>query len=164
VELAPVAIASVLVALAGPLGITLGWWLGRRGERERQLRDERKSAYIGFVHAAIRFRNAPDELRPQIREERWQALAEMVLVAPPPVAKAAIRQVATGERLLDPGLSLEDRTAVYQSLWENNRVLTRLARIDLHVGEADPFEGLRPFVGERIDFEPDEAHRSNAGR
>jgi len=38
-ELTPIAVTTVLVAIAGPLGITLGWWLGRRGERERQQRD-----------------------------------------------------------------------------------------------------------------------------
>ena len=73
VELVPVAMASVLVAIAGQLGITLGWWLGRRGERERQQR---------------------------------------------------------------------------------NRAFTRLARQDLRVGAADPWEDLEPIVGERIAFRP----------
>src|SRR3954447_26315446 len=153
-EILPVAFASFLVAIAGPLGITLGWWLGRRGERERQLREERKSAYVDFVHAAIRFRNAPDEQRPEIRQERWAALAEIVLVAPPPVVEAASYLVATGERLLEPDLSTDDRAAVYQGMWDRNRAFTRLAREDLRVGAADPFAGMQPVIGDRIDFRP----------
>jgi hypothetical protein len=152
VEIAPVAVASVLVALAGPLGITLGWWLGRRGERARQLREERKSAYLAFVRAAIRFRNASDEERPGIREDRWGALAEIVLVAPPPIVEAASYQVAAGERLLRPGLDQGARVAIYRELWDRNRTFTRLARVDLQVGAADPFEGLEPVLGEHIDF------------
>jgi hypothetical protein len=153
VEFAPVAIITVLVALAGPLGITLGWWLGRRGERERQLREERKGAYVAFVHAAIRFRNASDEERRAIRDDRWAALSEIVLIAPPPVVQAASRHVATGERLLDPALSPEERTGIYRALWENNRRFTRLARADLRVGAVDPFEGVEPILGERVDFD-----------
>ena len=34
-EFAPVAFLTLLVAIAGPVGITLGWWLGKRSERER---------------------------------------------------------------------------------------------------------------------------------
>jgi hypothetical protein len=153
-ELAPVAILTVLVAVAGPVGIVLGWWLGRRGERERQLRDERKSAYVAFVHAAIRFRNASDQERTQIREERWSALAEIVLVAPPEIVEAAGYHVAAGERLLEPALTSDERTAAFLALWERNRVFTRLARSDLQVGAADPFAGMEPIVGERIDFRP----------
>ena len=154
-ELMPVAFASVLVAVAGPLGITLGWWLGRRGERERQLREERKAAYVDFVRAAIRFRNAEsDEQRRVIREERWAALAEIVLVAPPPIVEAASYLVAAGERLLEPGLSPDDRIATFQALWERNRTFTRVARTDLRVGAADPFEAMEPVVGERIEFRP----------
>ncbi len=151
-EVAPVAFASLLVALAGPLGITLGWWLGRRGERERQMRDERKAAYVAFVHAAIRFRNATDEERRHIREERWAALAEIVLVAPADVVAAASYQVATGERLLDAGLTADARIEVLRALWERNRAFTRLARTDLRVGDVDPFAGIEPVVGDRIDF------------
>jgi hypothetical protein len=154
VELTPVAFASVLVALAGPLGITLGWWLGRRGERERQQREERKSAYVAFVHAAIRFRNATDEQRREIREERWAALAEIVLVAPPAVVAAASYQVSAGDRILDPGLGADERQAIYLAMWERNGTFTRLARTDLRVGGSDPWEGMSPIVGERVEFEP----------
>jgi hypothetical protein len=91
-EFAPVAFASLLVAIAGPLGISLGWWLGRRGERERQGREEQKSAYVAFVRAAITFRNATDDERSEIRADRWAALAEIVLVAPPEVVEAASYQ------------------------------------------------------------------------
>jgi len=153
VEFTPVAFATFVVALAGPLGITLGWWLGRRGERERQLREERKAAYVAFVHAAIRFRNASDEERGAIREERWAALAEIVLVAPPAIVEAASVHVATGERLLNPTITPDDRVATYRLLWERNRSFTRLARTDLRVGAADPFERVRPIHGDRIDFE-----------
>jgi hypothetical protein len=154
VELTPVAFASVLVALAGPLGVTLGWWLGRRGERERQQREERRSAYVAFVHAAIRFRNATDEQRREIREERWAALAEIVLVAPPRVVEAASYQVSTGERLLAPALHPEERRNVYLAMWERNGTFTRLARTDLGLASADPFAAMRPVVDERVDFEP----------
>ena len=153
-EIGPVAFATLLVAIAGPVGITLGWWLGRRGERERQLREERRGAYVAFVHAVIRFRNASDDERRAIREERWQAFAEIVLVAPPAVVEAASAQVAIGERLLDRALVPADRAAVYRDLWERNRTFTRLAREDLGVGAADPFEGVQPVIGERIDFDP----------
>jgi hypothetical protein len=154
-ELMPVAAASVLVAIAGPLGITLGWWLGRRGERERQFREERKGAYVEFVRAAIRFRNAEsDEHRRAIREERWAALAQMVLVAPPPIVEAASYQVAVGDRLLEPGLTKEDRIATFEALWERNKIFTREARTDLRVGAADPFEAMEPVVGERVEFRP----------
>ena len=154
VELVPVAMASVLVAIAGPLGITLGWWLGRRGERERQQREERKGAYVDFVRASIRFRNATDDERREIREERWAALSEIVLVAPPEVVQAASVHITTGDRLLEPGLSRDDRQAVLLDLWERNRAFTRLARQDLRVGAADPWEDLEPIVGERIAFRP----------
>lgn len=152
-ELVPVAITTFLVALAGPVGVTLGWWLGRRGERERQQRDERKSAYIAFVRGAIRFRNANDAERHAIREERWAALAEIVLVAPPAVVEAAARQISTGDRLINEDLSAEDRRAVLEDLWERNAAFTRVARLDLRVGEADPWASLEPVIGERITFD-----------
>jgi hypothetical protein len=153
----PVAFASVLVAVAGPLGVTLGWWLGRRGERERQQREERKSAYVAFVHAAIRFRNAKDEVRVEIREERWAALAEIVLVAPPEIVEAASYQVSAGDRILAPALSAAEREAVYREMWERNRAFTRLARTDLHIAGDDPWAAVQPIVGERIDFRPRES-------
>lgn len=154
-ELTPVAFTTLLVAIAGPVGITLGWWLGRRGERERTLREERKAAYVAFVHAAIRFRNAADDVvRREIREERWAALAEIVLVAPPAIVEAASYHVATGERLLEPGATQADRIATFRDLWDRNKAFTRLAREDLRVGAADPFEAMEPVVGERIDFRP----------
>jgi hypothetical protein len=153
-ELVPVAFASLLVAIAGPLGISLGWWLGRRGERERQGREERKSAYVDFVRAAIRYRNATDAERREIRGDRWAALAEIVLVAPPEVVEAASHHISTGDRLLEPGLSADDRQAVFVELWQRNRVFTRLARTDLRIETADPWERMDPVVGERLDFTP----------
>ncbi|HEY3522938.1 MAG TPA: hypothetical protein VGK63_04490 [Candidatus Limnocylindrales bacterium] len=151
-EFGPVALTTVLVALAGPLAVALGWWLGRRGERERTLREERKEAYIAFVHAAFRFRFCTDEQRREIRDERWGALARVVLVAPPPVAEAASYQVSWGERLLEPGLGPADRQLVYAGMWERNRAFMRAARTDLNVGDADPWEGIEPIIGERVDF------------
>jgi hypothetical protein len=159
VEFAPVTVATFLVAVAGPLGVTLGWWLGRRGERERQLREERKAAYVEFVRAAIRFRNASDEERRTIREERWAALAEIVLVAPPAVVEAASHQVSSGDRLLNPPLSAEDRSSIYREMWDRNRAFTRLARVDLRVGAADPFEALEPILDDHVGFDAPAATR-----
>jgi hypothetical protein len=154
VELAPVTVLTALVALAGPLGIVLGWWLGRRGERERQQREERKSAYVAYVRALIRYRNASDEERRLIREERWAAYAEIVLVAPPPVVQAVSYQIATGDRLLEPTLDSDERQAVFVEMWERNRTFTRLAREDLGVGDPDPWADIEPIIGERVDFRP----------
>jgi hypothetical protein len=140
---------AVVAAVAGPLGVTLGWWLGRKGERERQGREERKSAYLAFVRAAIRYRNADDaETRHTLRDERWAALAELILVAPPRVVQAAAYMVSTGDRLLDPSLTVDQRRATLREMWENNVSFTRLARMDLGVGAADPFEGLDARIGD----------------
>ena len=153
-EIAPITLLTLLVAIAGPVGVTLGWWLGRRGERERQGREERKAAYVAFVHAAIRYRNAhDDDERRGRQDERWSALAEVVLVAPPAIVQAAARQVSIGDRLLGTTMGSEERLATFRELWENNLQFTRLARTDLGVGIADPFEGLSPVVGETIAFE-----------
>jgi hypothetical protein len=153
-ELAPVAIITVLVAVAGPVGVTLGWWLGRRGERERQAREERKSAYVAFVHAAIRYRNAADDdARQGLRDERWSALAEIIIVAPPAVVQAAAYMVSTGERLLTGSLTHEQRLTVFQEMWDNNLRFTRLARTDLGLDAADPFEGVMPAVDDVVTFE-----------
>jgi hypothetical protein len=154
-DIGPVGLLTLLVAVAGPVGVTLGWWLGRRGERERQGREERKGAYVAFVHASIRYRNAEDdEGRRDMRDERWSALAEIVLVAPPPVVQAAAYMVSTGDRLLSGTLGPEQRLTTFQEMWQNNVDFTRLARADLRVGAADPFEGVQPVVGEAaISFE-----------
>ena len=142
---------ALLAAIAGPTGVSLGWWLGRRGERERQGREERKSAYVAFVRASIRFRNAADDERREIQGERWAALAEVVLVAPPSVVQAAAYMVSTGDRLLaEP--SDDQRLATLRQMWENNIQFTRLARTDLGVGAANPFEGMATGVDERVRF------------
>ena len=152
--MAPVALLTLLVAVAGPVGVTLGWWLGRRGERERQGREERKSAYVAFVHAAIRYRQADDgEERRGLRDERWSALAEIVLIAPPPVVQAAAYMVTTGDRLLTETIGSEERIATFQEMWQNNLHFTRLARTDLGVDIADPFEGYQPAIDEAVTFE-----------
>ena len=154
VEMAPVALLTLLVAIAGPVGVSLGWWLGRRGERERQGREERRSAYVAFVHAprsGTGTRTARDAR--DLRDERWAAIAEIVLVAPPPVVQAAAIQVSTGDRLLAAELGPEQRLATFQEMWQNNIEFTRLARTDLGIDAANPFEGLSPVVGERITFE-----------
>ena len=105
------------------------------------------------MHALIRYRNATDDERKRLREERWAALAEIVLVAPPSVVQAASYQVATGDRLLDTTLGGDARQQVYVDMWERNRVFTRLARADLGLGEADAWEGVAPLIGERVDFQ-----------
>jgi len=149
----PALLIALLAAIAGPLGVSLGWWLGRRGERERLGRDERKSAYVAFVRASIRYRQARDgEERRTIRDERWTALAEVVLVAPPSVVQAAAYMVSTGERLLDGDLGPDQRLAVHREMWANNVQFTRLARTDLGVAAADPFGGFQPDVGQELTF------------
>ena len=141
---------ALLAATAGPVGVSLGWWLGRRGERERQGREERKSAYVAFVRAAIRFRNAADDdERRSVQEERWAALAEVILVAPPPVVQAAAYMVSTGDSLLENVLSDDERFATFEQMWENNVQFTRLARTDLGVGAPNPFEGMVTGVDDR---------------
>jgi len=144
---------ALLAAVAGPTGVSLGWWLGRRGERERQGREEQKSAYVAFVRASIRFRNAADDdERRSVQGERWAALAEVVLVAPPPVVQAAAYMVSTGDRLLAEGLNDDERFATYRKMWENNIRFTQVARTDLGVGVANPFEGMETGVDDRVRF------------
>ncbi len=145
----PAYLIAILAAVAGPVGVSLGWWLGRRGERERQGREERKSAYLAFVRASIRYRNADDATaRRTLRDERWAALAEVTLVAPPRIVQAAAYMVSTGDRLLDETLTHDRRLATVQEMWDNNVNFTRLARADLGVGSADPFAGLEASIGE----------------
>jgi len=78
----------------------------------------------------------------------------MVLVASPEVVRAASYQVSTGDRLLDDALDGDGRRAVFHDLWELNRTSTRLARTDLGIDTADPWEGIDPVVDERITFRP----------
>jgi hypothetical protein len=153
-DVAPVALLTILVAIAGPIGVTLGWWLGRRSESERLGREERKGAYVAFVHASIRYRQADDDdERRSLRDERWSALAEIVLVAPPPIVQAAAYMVSTGDRLLSEAPGSEQRLATWREMWSNNVDFTRLARADLRVGAEDPFAAVQPVVGEVITFE-----------
>ena len=116
-EFAPVAFLTILVAIAGPVGITLGWWLGKRSERERTAREERKSAYVAFTTAAIHFRNSDDDERRRRRNERWEAFAVLTLVAPPAMVQIAAHMVAAGDRLLDPDIDASARRAIYADLW-----------------------------------------------
>src|SRR3954471_3612431 len=126
----PVLMIALRAAIAGPTGVSLGWWLGRRGERDRTGREERKSAYAAFLGAAIRYRFATDEERRVIRDERWAGLSEVILVAPPEVVQRAAYWVSTGDRLLVPGLTPEQRRETLDELWKNNVAFTRLARAD----------------------------------
>jgi hypothetical protein len=149
----PAPLIALLAAVAGPTGVTLGWWLGRRGQREALGRDERKSAYLAFVRASIRYRNAADDdERRALREDRWTALAEVVLVAPPAIVQTAAYFVTTGDRLLDEDLTHEQRLAVFEELWANNVEFTRLTRADLGIEAADPFAGFQPTVGTELRF------------
>jgi len=153
VELAPVAFLTILVAIAGPVGITLGWWLGKRSERERTAREERKTAYVAFTTTAIKYRNSNDEERRQRRNERWEAFAVLTLVAPPALVEIAARMVAAGDRLLDPAIDDAKRRAIYAELWHHIDRFTQLARTDLRIDDIDAFAALNPVIGERLSFE-----------
>ncbi len=152
-EFAPVAFLTILVAIAGPVGITLGWWLGKRSERERTAREERKSAYAAFTTTAIKYRNSNDEERRQRRNERWQAFAVLTLVAPPALVEIAAHMVAAGDRLLDPDIDDAERRAIYADLWQHIDRFTQLARNDLRIDDIDAFAALNPVIGDRLSFE-----------
>jgi hypothetical protein len=149
----PVEFTTILVAIAGPVGITLGWWLGKRSEHERMAREERKSAYVAFTSAAIQYRNSDDAERRRRRNERWEALSVLTLVAPPAVVQSAAYLVAAGDKLLDPDIGRDERRSIYAEVWEHINRFTQLARTDLRVGENDAFAALTPVTGERISFE-----------
>jgi hypothetical protein len=153
VEFAPVAFLTILVAIAGPVGITLGWWLGKRSERERTAREERKSAYVAFTTAAIQYRNSNEEERRQRRNERWEAFAVLTLVAPPALVEIAAQMVAAGDKLLDPDIDAAGHRAIYADLWQQIDRFTRLARSDLRIEENDAFGALTPVIGDRLTFE-----------
>ena len=152
-ELSPVAFTTILVAIAGPVGITLGWWLGKRSERERTAREERKSAYVSFTTAAIHFRNSDDDERRHIRNEWWEAFAVLTLVAPPALVQIAAYLVAAGDKLLDPDIDPAGRRAIYADLWQHIDRFTQLARSDLRIDERDAFAALTPVIGDRLTFE-----------
>ena len=149
----PVALTTLFVAIAGPLGVALGWWLGRRSEKDRTAREERKSAYVGFATAAINYRNADNAERRQRRNERWEALAVLTMVAPPEAVRSAAYLVAAGDRLLNPALEPKERQEIYAEIWQHINDFTRLARDDLGVGDTDAFANLTALTGERITFE-----------
>ena len=148
-EILPVSLVAVLVAVAGPLGVTLGWWLGRRSEKERGLREERKTAYTDFIRALFEFRSADMETRHQIRQNRWVAFATLVLVAPPAVLQASWRLLSVHERLLEDvdGPTLK---SIQDDVWRRFRRFTALARSDLRMGagDVDPFGGLEPATSQ----------------
>lgn len=152
-EISPVVFTTIVVAIAGPVGITLGWWLGKRSEHERVAREERKSAYVAFTSVAIRYRNSDDAERVRRRNERWEALAVLTLVAPPAIVRSASLLAAAGDQLLDPEIDRDRRLAVYAEIWEHIDRFTRLARADLGVAESDAFASLTPVTGERLTFE-----------
>ena len=146
-------LTTILLVIAGPLGITLGWWLGRRSEHERVQREERKAAYVAFTTTSILYRNADDASRRLRRNERWEALAVLTLVAPPAIVRSAATWVAAGDRLLDPDVDEAERRAIYAEIWEHVNRFTQLARTDLQVGETDAFAALTAVTGERITFD-----------
>ena len=152
-EFAPVAFLTILVAIAGPVGITLGWWLGKRSERERTAREERKAAYVAFTTAAIHFRNSDDDERRERRNERWEAFAVLTLVAPPALVEIAAHMVAAGDKLLDPNIDASGRRAIYADLWQYIDRFTQLARSDLRIDDNDAFAALTPVIGDRLTFE-----------
>jgi hypothetical protein len=146
-------VTTIVLALAGPVGIGLGWWLGRRAERDRTGREERKAAYVRFTTSSMKFRNSSYEDRLRIRDQRWEALAVLTMVAPPSAVRVAANMAAGGERLLDPDLSQDERNAIYQRLWQGINEFTQMARADLHVGDTDAFAGLKWVSGDRLTFE-----------
>jgi hypothetical protein len=146
-------LTTILLAIAGPVGITLGWWLGKRSEREQMAREERKSAYVAFATASIHYRNSDDAERRRRRNERWEALSVLSLVAPPAVVRSAAYLVAAGDKLLDPDIDQDGRRAIYAEIWEHITQFTQLARMDLRVGVNDAFEAMTPVTGDRLTFE-----------
>jgi hypothetical protein len=137
-----VPLTTVLVAIAGPLGVTLGWWLARRSETERALREERRLAYTEFIRAILEFRSAAPEKRREIRNDRWAALAALVLLAPPSVFQASWRLLSAQEGLLDD-LDEDALKSVQDEVWAGFSQFASLARADL--GALDnPFGQLRP--------------------
>lgn len=54
------AIAAVLAALAGPVGIVIGWWLSRRSQNEGWSHEDRNRAYSERIEAFSVFLNAID--------------------------------------------------------------------------------------------------------
>jgi hypothetical protein len=153
VEITPAVFTTVLLAIAGPVGITLGWWLGKRSEHERLGREERKSAYVAFTSAAVLYRNSDDAERRSRRNERWEALSVLTLVAPPAIVRSAAYLVAAGDKLLDPDVDGDGRRAIYAEVWEHIGRFTQLARADLRVGQSDAFAALTPVTGDRLTFE-----------
>jgi len=152
-DISPVVFTTIVVAIAGPVGITLGWWLGRRSEHERVAREERKSAYVAFASAAIRYRNSDDAERVRRRNERWEAFSVLSLVAPPALVQSAALLAAAGDQLLEPDLGVDRRREIYAEIWSHIDRFTQLARTDLRVGENDAFAALTPVKGERLTFE-----------
>lgn len=142
-ELTAVPLTTLLVAIAGPVGVTLGWWLARRSEHQREAREERKSAYVEFIKAAVVYRNADAKDRPALRNDRWAALATLILVAPPKVFEEAWQLVGLGEKLLDHAEDDPELLPVYREMWERFSTFSRLARSDLGI-KADPFSGRTP--------------------
>lgn len=131
------------MAIAGPTGITLGWWLGRRSEREKALREERRNAYSEFIRTILAFRSADPVKRREIRGERWAAFAVLVIVAPAPVVQAAWALVSVQERLLDDETDAEALKSAQDSVWKWASRFVQLARADLGVA-GGPFGKLRP--------------------
>jgi hypothetical protein len=151
-DLTPLA-TTILIVIAGPVGITLGWWLERRSEHERMAREERTSAYVAFTSAAIQYRNADDDERRTRRNERWAALSVLTLVAPAAVLRNAAYLVATGDKLLEGDLDEDGRRAIHAEMWEYIDRFTQLARTDLGIPENDAFTTLKPVIRDRLTFE-----------
>jgi hypothetical protein len=125
------ALATIVVAIAGPLGIALGWWLAHRSERERLAREERRSAYTSFIRAAALYRNNP------VRKDEdvaalFSNLAELILVAPTSVFAEAWALVQTGANLVDLGEDV-DREPIYDDMYRHFVAFSDRARADLGV-------------------------------
>jgi hypothetical protein len=141
-NIAEVPLLTILVAVTGPLGITLGWWLGRRSERERASREERKTAYGEFIRAIVDFRSTEPDKRPEIRDDRYASMTALILIAPPAVFQAAWALVTVQDRLLDDPRD-DQLQRVQDEIWARFSRFASMARTDLGVRE-NPFGTLRP--------------------
>ncbi|MDQ2965536.1 MAG: hypothetical protein M3R57_06785 [Chloroflexota bacterium] len=148
------AVATLVVAIAGPLGIALGWWLAHRSERERLAREERRSAYASFIRAAALYRNSPVRKAEDVAA-LYGNLAELILVAPTAVFAEAWALVQTGADLVDLGDEV-NREPTYDTMYRHFVAFSDRARADLSIpGSAfGSVSGLELTLGRPADNAP----------
>ena len=125
------AVATIVVGLAGPLGVALGWWLAHRSEDRRLARGERRSAYLAFIKAAATYRNSSVQRQDDVAV-LYGHLAELILVAPSALFDDAFSLVSEGSKLVD---TRDDATRdrIYESMWRHFKAFSDGARADLGV-------------------------------